>query len=188
MNTPSIEDRTAFWKHAYARASFVDAKLFAELILRGGFDLNDRLRKSLSIAVLVTYGRPFKQKNRVKISESVVPASHMATHEDLIVWRDKVIAHRDLDGPVAEWGFVSQLLISIDSGGFSPLTLSPILSDEKAKETISLTEHLIEAMDKELNAFVITHGQEFQRESGLYMLSLDAADPDWLLSAAPSDS
>ncbi len=188
MSTPSIEERTEFWKHAYARSSFVDAKLFAEMILSGGFNLNDRIRKSLSVSVLVTYGRPFKQRNRVRISEKIVPASCMATHKDLIVWRDKVIAHRDLDGPVAEWGFVSQLLVSIDSSGFSPLTLSPILSDEKAKETVSLTEHLIREMDTELDAFVRKHGQEFRRESGLYTLNLDADGPDWLLPAAPSDT
>lgn len=184
MIRPTIEERTAFWKFSYARSSFVDANLFAEMILKGGFEPGSRIRKALSIATAVAYGRPFKQRNRVRLSDDIIPAAYQSTHEDLIVWRDKVIAHRDLDGPVAPWGFVSQLLVSIDSQGFSPLTLSPVISDGKARETMALTQELIQAMDRELDSFVSAHGQAFRREPGLYTVNLEDNHLDWLVPAS----
>lgn len=186
MSTPPIELRTSFWKHAYARASFIDAKSSAEMILHGAFEGHGGMLKALSIATLVTYGRPFKQKSKVKLSEDFVAASHKSTHTDLIVWRDKVIAHRDLDGPVADWGFVSQLLIEIDDQGFSPQTLSPVLSIEKARDTVALADDLIRAMDAEMNQFVQTYGPQFSRTSGLYTMNLEDDASDWLLPTMPS--
>ena len=43
----------------------------------------------------VFYARPFKQMAEVKLDEAVVPAEFVEFHKDIILYRDKVVAHRD---------------------------------------------------------------------------------------------
>ncbi|MDD4869750.1 MAG: hypothetical protein PHR77_04255, partial [Kiritimatiellae bacterium] len=114
MNTPTQTDRFEFWKFAYARAAFVDAKIFAEELLASGSALHSATRKAFSIAIATAYARPFKQRSVVRLSEDIVPAEHRETHDGVIEIRDKVVAHRDVDGPIAEdFGLLNQLRITI---------------------------------------------------------------------------
>lgn len=101
MTIPSRQERLEFWKHAYAWQSFMDAKDFSERLLSLNLPLDDLIRKSLSISILTTYCRPFKQRAQVRLSDDLVPGAHRVTHNSAIEMRDKVVAHRDTDGPNA---------------------------------------------------------------------------------------
>jgi hypothetical protein len=56
----------------------------------------------LSVAIVTLSARPFKQRKAVRLTEDIVPAESRGTHDDVIEIRDKSIAHRDLDAPVAD--------------------------------------------------------------------------------------
>ena len=66
------------------------------------------MRWALTAAIVTAYARPFKQRPEVKLIDDVIPTEFRPLHDEAIVQRDKVIAHRDLDGPVATWGFVTR--------------------------------------------------------------------------------
>lgn len=179
MTTPTLEQRISFWKCAYARASFVDTQIFLEQLLSCKLTLTHPLRKATSIAVLTTYCRPFKQRAAVRLNEDVVPAQYRDLHNSLLEMRDKVVAHRDLDGPNAEWGFVSQLEITVSDSEIVIDTNSPVLPDLKAKEILPLCSHLIESMDNSVNKFVAMFRVQFSTEEGVYVLRLDDEGPEW---------
>lgn len=179
MNKPSLEERIAFWKHAYARASFVDARIFLEQILESRMSLTHPVRKAMSIAALVTYCRPFKQRSTVRLPDEIIPVQYNDLHDSLIEMRDKVVAHRDLDGPIADWGFLSQLEIEVSGGNLVINTNSPVLPDQKAKYMLPLCDHLIAAMDEVVNDFAGRFLGQLASQQGVHVLCLDDATPDW---------
>src|SRR5437667_9256738 len=107
MNFPTKTERVSFWKHSYARSSFIQAREFATLLLRANPLLLSPLRAAATFGVVTAYARPFKQRREVRLSRDVVPRQYRELHDETIEMRDKIIAHRDINGPIAEWGFVS---------------------------------------------------------------------------------
>jgi hypothetical protein len=49
-------------------------------------------------ALHIFYGRPFKQRTEVKLTEEIVPKEHKDNHNALISMRDQIYAHMDVDG------------------------------------------------------------------------------------------
>jgi hypothetical protein len=139
MEPPTQTERISFWQHSYARSSFVEARIQCELLLKTNPPPNSGLRRALTIAIVTLYSRPFKQRKAVRLSEGVVPSEFRPTHDDIIEIRDKSIAHRDLDGPVADWGFISQVRVLIESGGLTVHTISPILEKTRRRKTFYLS-------------------------------------------------
>jgi hypothetical protein len=154
VNTPTKAERIEFWKYSYARSSFVHADQFARCIFRNSPALDRTLRDAINFGIITAYGRPFKQRSEVRLSGDIVSKQHRAVHDDLIEMRDKVVAHRDLDGPVADWGFVSQVQVFSFGNAIEIHTLSPIISGEMAEEVSSLCVILIELMTKKMEPFL----------------------------------
>lgn len=182
---PSTQERINFWKVAYARASFVDARIFTEQILKTNMALDNPLRKALSIAVLTTYCRPFKQRELIRLPEDIVPPVYRNLHNSMIEQRDKVVAHRDLDGPVADWGFVSQLELSVEGNGMAINTISPTLTNERATEMLPLLNHVIEKMDQSANEFAEKFLVQLAGRQGTHVLCLDDATVEWTKEIDP---
>jgi len=94
-----FEDRIEFWKFQNAWITFSEATQLCDLILKQNIVSGHPLFTSLMTALHILYGRPFKQRQAVKISETIVPAKYKDTHEALISMRDQIYAHTDVDGP-----------------------------------------------------------------------------------------
>lgn len=183
MNAPSKAERISFWQHAYARSSFVEARLECDFLLSANPPPNSPLRRALSIAIATLYSRPFKQRKSVRLGDDVVPTEFRRTHDELIEIRDKSIAHRDLDAPVAEWGFISQVRAMIESGRLTVHTLSPILENAKAHELIPLLDALIKKMDAVSLDFINKYLIPMHMSDGSYVVSLEDSPATWLLRA-----
>lgn len=178
MSGPSKEERIDFWKHAYARASFIDARSFIGKILELGLTLQDPTRKALTIAALIAYCRPFKQRSVVRLTTEFVSDEYQELHDSAIEMRDKVVAHRDIDGPVADWGFISQLVITVDRGEVCIGTRSPIMTDDKARDMLPLLDLLITAMEAKAELFFEHHLNDLT--PGNCTLNLDDESPHWI--------
>src|SRR5262249_38074239 len=154
MSTPNKAERITFWQHAYARASFVEARINCKWLLETDPPPNSNFRRAVSIAVVTLYSRPFKQRKAVRLSENSVPREFRESHDEIIEIRDKSIAHRDLDAPVAEWGFISQVRIEVVSCQWTINTISPFLTNEKARELLPLLDALITKTTAVASAFI----------------------------------
>jgi len=181
MQIPSYAERILFWQQAYARSAFIDAGRYAGRILELDPPLGSLDRKSLTAAFVSAYGRPFKQRRAVRLSDDSVPIEHRATHDSIIEVRDKIIAHRDLDGPITEWGFVSKVRVDIVSNEMAINTRSPFISNEMAQEARPLIEQLISVADRVIDDFV----RRFIMTSvtpadASYVVSLEEDPEQWL--------
>jgi len=94
--TPPKHERLAFWRDEYARASFMDARDALISLLRNK-QSGQPIKLWLTLTVLVLYARPFKQRAAVRLSDTDVPEKYRGVHENVILHRDKLIAHRDPD-------------------------------------------------------------------------------------------
>lgn len=181
MKNPTREERISFWSHNYARSSFIQAQASIELLLYSNPPLNDPLRRALTVAIVCMYCRPFKQRNAVRLSGDTVLSEHRETHDTLIVERDKVIVHRDLDGPSFDWGFISQLQINFKDTSCTVNTISPCISNEKAIDIHSLLSFLIEEMDGRVNSFMARHVLHLPPMNASYVVSLEENPHEWLI-------
>lgn len=136
------------------------------------------LRSALTFAIVTAYSRPFKQRSEVRLANDVVPAQYQTLHAETIEMRDKIIAHRDLTGPIADWGFVSQVQIVVEPTAIQVNTLSPIMENERAELMHPLFAALIRLMDDELAPF-FKHFTPLP-DPGLYALSLEESPVEWL--------
>lgn len=176
MKAKSINQRHELWKLAFAHASFRNAGIFLEQLSLPAFSENYPIRNALSIAFLTSYSRPFKQKTPVKLSDEIVPARFRKSHDAIITYRDKTIAHRDLNGPVADRRPVNQVRFKIVGNTFSPVTGSPVISAAWAAELIPLIDHLIQSLDSQWGNFK-QHFKPFLFNDGEYELDLDESTP-----------
>ncbi len=175
MNSPTIEERKQLWIFAYARASFREALSFSEAILKVGSE-NICAQDGLSIAATVAYSRPFKQRRSVKLCDSIVPSEYSDLHDTIIQIRDKVITHRDVDGPIADWGLVNDIILE-KRGSFTRLeTRSPFMSIELAQRLMSLSSHLIERMDERIEPIILKI-QSLLPDDGRFVLSMMDSGP-----------
>jgi len=181
MTVPTKDERIEYWKNAYARASFIDAQIFAEQILETKLPLDNPIRKALSIAFLTTYSRPFKQRNGIRLSDDIVPKKYVEEHNTAIEFRDKIVAHRDLDGPVADWGHVNQLEFTANGEEIEINTNSPVMQDDTARRMLLLIDRLIDIMESATSDFVHRSLLTLDLEPGDYVLSLEDAPREWVV-------
>ena len=181
MNTPSKAERISFWQHSYARASFIQTRLFIDLLLRVDPPTNDTFRRALTIAIVVAYCRPFKQREPVRLPKSLVPVQFRDAHDSTEEIRDKVIAHRDLDGPVTDWGFISQIQVIVQSKQITTPTINSIITNDKARDLIPLLDYLIEKMEEAQDAFAHRYLPPFVSTEASYVISLDDDPEQWLI-------
>jgi hypothetical protein len=65
MSKPTEIERLEYWLYAYARSSFVQARQCLELLLKENPGYQSPVRTALTMATIVGYARPFKQREPV---------------------------------------------------------------------------------------------------------------------------
>jgi hypothetical protein len=172
------DTRIAFWRASYAHASFQDARIFIEELLKLSLPLQDPIRKGLSISILTAYARPFKQRPKIKVPEDVLAPGYLPRHRELIKMRDKVVAHRDLDGPIADWGHISQIRFHVENNRMAINTYSPVFTDQAAKDLLPIVDYLIGKMRSEFEQ-AKEHFQEIIQNNGVYVLEVTDVSKPW---------
>lgn len=183
MSQPSKIDRIAFWKHTHALRSFKKSNGFLEVLLKENPAVGSPQRGALTIAIVIAYCCPFKQRGPVKLSEDVVPAEYRAVHNEAIDLRDKVLAHRDIDGPDTDWEFINQIRVIVEESEMFIDTSSPDIGNSVAANFLALTNHLVRAMEKETRPFLQNINP--RPPKGCYLVSLEDKPTEWLQAVSP---
>jgi len=111
MKKLTQDERLEYWKYQCAALSFIRAKEVADYLISNE---NSSLIYQLITSLYVLYGRPFKQRNKVRISEDIVPQEYLTEHRLLLDLRDKMFAHIDTDGlPEKDIIQLSKILIKV---------------------------------------------------------------------------
>ena len=96
MEMPSKAERLGFWRDEYAIQSFTNLQRLLPFML-SETGRTRQMRIWLTVAAVVLYARPFRQRAHVRLTEEEVPTLYRADHDTTLLHRDKVIAHRDTD-------------------------------------------------------------------------------------------
>jgi hypothetical protein len=101
-------------------------------------------------------------------------------HDHVIEARDKFFAHRDLDAPIADWGFTNQLRLIVDSNGYFVITISPNIENSLAQSLLELVRILIPKMENYTRPFLETYIQQLPAP-GHYAVNVHDENPTpWL--------
>jgi hypothetical protein len=93
------KDRVEFWKFQHASVTFAEVTNLCDQIIKQKIDNGHPQLASTMTTLHIFYGRPFKQRPEVRISETLVPADYKEIHDWLLNMRDQTYAHMDVDGP-----------------------------------------------------------------------------------------
>jgi hypothetical protein len=116
MKKLPLQSRLEYWKYQCASLTFYNAKAVAESMI---CPEQPPLVYPLLTSLYVLYGRPFKQRKRVRVSEELVPSEYAKEHGVLIGLRDKMFAHVDTDGlPSQNIQHLSNIWLGYRDGGF----------------------------------------------------------------------
>lgn len=176
MDTPSKDARLAIWKVTLARSSFIQTRRACEALLQLGASAPE----VVSTTALVFYARPFKQDSDVRLDKALVPVEFTDLHEDIIRYRDKVIAHRDVKGPETPWGTANDVVFCWAGSSMEIETTSPVLDFGAAQRLSILAAALFEVMDRQLLS-LIQQNLPPPLKDGRYILGLRGDKVGWLI-------
>jgi hypothetical protein len=149
---PSRTERLAFWRDEYALDSFtVLQRLLAFMLSQS--QQGPQMRTWLTVSATVLYARPFKQGPEVRLAEDDVPIKYREVHNEVLKYRDKVIAHRDPDAHKRDvWG--NELPIVSDGSNIRIATTNPAMENDIAGSLLELVEILIPMLKARSFSFV----------------------------------
>ncbi len=153
MKKLPLSDRLEYWKYQCAALAFLRAKEVAEYLIEHE---NHPLMYQLLTSLYVLYGRPFKQRKEVRISEELVPHEYSEEHSFLIVLRDKMFAHVDTDD-LSEQKIenLSKILLRVQNGIAIAGMASLLPIGFQFERTRYLCNYLHETCDKKSQEILI---------------------------------
>ena len=177
VTTPSRTERLAFWRDQYALDSFTVLQRLLVFMLSQS-QQRPQMRTWLTASATVLYARPFKQWPGVRLAEDDVPIKYREIHNEVLKYRDNVIAHRDPDAHDRDvWG--NELPIVSDGNNIFIPTTNPAMENDIAGSLLELVEILIAMLRARSSSFVSKY-LPVPLAPGAYVLSLDENPAEWL--------
>gem|GEM_PF-2686223 len=76
MRTVKSTDRIEFWKFCHAAVTFSKVSELCDYMIKNNVNPEHPLHIPLIVAVVILYGKPFKQRPETRIPEHVVPPQY----------------------------------------------------------------------------------------------------------------
>ena len=110
----------------------------------------------LLTSLYVLYGRPFKQRSPLRVSEELVPREYSEQHSFLIALRDKMFAHVDTDG-LSEHNInnLNKILLQVQNGVAVAATASLLPTGFQFDPIRDLCGYLHDTCDKKSQEILI---------------------------------
>jgi hypothetical protein len=180
---PSRSERLALWRDEYALDSFTILQRLLAFMLSQS-QQGPQMRTWLTVSAAVLYARPFKQWPEVRLAENDVPIKYRELHNEVLKYRDKVIAHRDPDAHKKDvWE--NELPIVSDGNNIRIPTTNHAMEDDIAGSLLELVEILIPMLKARSSSFVSKY-LPWPLAPGAYVLSLEDGPAEWLKPATPA--
>jgi len=127
---------------------------------------------------------PFEQWPEVRLAEHDVPIKYREVHNEVLKYRDKVIAHRDADAhKKVVWE--NQLPIVSEGNNIFIPTTNPAMENDIAGSLLEVVEILIPMLKARSFSFVSKYLPR-PLAPGAYVLSLEDNPAEWLSPATPT--
>lgn len=179
MNEMPLEERVNLWQMLHALDCFQHVDRVCSLIQEKAITNGHPLYHSLLTSLYVLYGRPFKKSHGVgRLPDDIVPKELRHIHDDLILHRDKIFAHTDVNGTWEEEDMnLNQVELTVQNGicSWRIRTVQPM--PEKVKEFQSLCATLVKKVEYHINKINGEIGKYVPHANGIYRLVLDPNAP-----------
>src|SRR4029450_1506084 len=142
-----------------------------------------QMRTWLTVPATVLYARPFKQRPEVRLAEDDVPIKYREVHNEVLKYRDKVIAHRNPDAHKRDVWENGVPIVS-DGSNIRIPTTNPAMEDDIAGNLLELVEILIPMLRARSSSFVSKY-LPGTLAPGAYVLSLEQNPGEGLTRATP---
>jgi hypothetical protein len=180
---PSRTERLTFWRDEYALDSFTALQQLLAFMLSQS-QQGPQMRTWLAVSATVLYARPFKQLPEVRLAVDDVPIKCREVHNEVLKYRDKVIAHLNPDAHKRDvWE--NELPIVSDGSNIRIPTTNPAMENDIAGSLLELVEILIPVLRARSSSFVSKYLPR-PLAPGAYVLSLEENPAEWLTPATPT--
>lgn len=179
MSLAPLEDRIAFFRAQTAAIAFSMACDAAKFIAETSLTKSDSIHDPLVTSMVIHYGRPFKQRRPLRLPDSIVPEIDLGFHKALLEIRDKVVAHTDVDGPLAQDGYLINELAGYtrsDATHFGITIITPDLG-----RFISLTESLSRTLTEEAQRVWVKYFSSVRVPDGTTIVNLEEGNQPFLV-------
>ena len=182
MTTTPQSVRIEIWQYTYARASLIEARETAILMLANP-KLPVALQQACTYQIVVAYARPFTKcqvtdsKRMALLHDDLVPRAFRAIHSQHLELRDQAIGHKDAGAYPGTP--LNRVIVSVDKDGVecktvSPYTILPLV----LQQTVELCNVLIAFCESKAKS----HDNHFMNlKEGTYVLNLEPPPAAWLV-------
>jgi hypothetical protein len=164
---------------------FAKAELICDQLINASCQIGHPLYRPLIVALHVEYGRPFKNNWGVgSLDSSIVPSKYAALHEELIIARDKILAHTDASGLKFGSNPANRVIFEITGEGARIATSHPLPRHVQVPKIRTLCIELCTLVDTEAEAILKKHRGEIVANRGTFLLDLSDS-PKGFITIAP---
>jgi hypothetical protein len=178
--SPTKKEREDYGRDAFAVSSLRTADIEIDRLLEchQGADRDFVLIEAISASILIFYLRPFKGRDPFRLDKSIVPAEFLDLHKGFEDMRDKVIAHRDANLPLASWGGPNDFGFIFDGQTIMPSVYKSLLDPIKAIELKKLIHCLLQILAPRIGSFYQKH-LNAPPPPGHYLISIENTPASW---------
>jgi len=186
MKRIPYEIRVEYWRFQFAKLCFANAQHLIQKLINESLDRDDPLSGPLMLTAVVDYARPFKQKRPFRFPESIIPKDLIPIHMDLIIFRDKSLAHMDPDGPAVDGNVTNKLVMQVLRNGKLHLGMEMSFpSPKQYAEMLRLTTVLRKKAQYYANKIWDKYMAKETAPAGRYEVNLAKGDGELLIPYAP---
>jgi hypothetical protein len=183
-HSDSLADRQKLWLMCHAQMAFITVKEACLHIITKDLKYGDALFYPLFTSIVVNYARSFKRSNLVgKLVEEMVPAKHSLIHKQTLLFRDKLIAHTDGDGPQDQWGRVNEVRYQVGEQGLIVNTTEFHFNRGQIKGILELSNILLDKIAYHIRKIERKHLNKVPKSQGEYVLNIDPAIDEYFVPA-----
>lgn len=183
----SYDLRRELWLLTYASNSCKLVHELCNFAISGSCQEGDTIYTGIINAIYVSYGRPFHWcRNIGRLTEIDIPSESIALHKEIIHLRDKLYAHKDLDGYQIESEIFNTVKAVVLGGRISMISNELI---PRGPIITSISEHvrkLVNHFDNKAKALLNKLRGTGWPTDGEYILNMDAFSDDIFIAVPES--
>jgi len=171
----SFDTRRELWLLTYASNSCKLVRELCAYAMSGCCEEGDSIYTGLINAIYVAYGRPFHWCRGIgRLVEEDLPPESISLHNEIIHLRDRLYAHKDLDGYQVETEVFNTVKAVVIGGSITMVSNELIPRGPKLQSISEHVEKLVEHFDSRAIALIGKLRRPNWPPDGEYILNMDA--------------
>jgi len=185
----SYDLRRELWLLVYASNSCKLVRHLCDIAISGLCVEGDSTYTGIINSIYVVYGRPFHWCRGIgRLVNEDLPHESMDVHEEMIHLRDKLFAHKDIDGYQVESEIFNTVRAVVIGGAITMVSNELIPRGPKIQAIMDHVEKFIEHFNEKSKALIQKIRRPGWPPDGEYILNMDATSDDIFKPVSASEA